>query len=106
MSARFLHERGHVANHQVKLKKKEEIAEGTMAFSFEKPAGFQFKPGQFANLTLLNPSETDAGDNVRTLSIASAPFEEDLMFATRMRDTAEKIGRTGAAERRSTADRS
>lgn len=42
MSARFLHERGHVANHQVKLKKKEEIAEGTMAFSFEKPGGFQF----------------------------------------------------------------
>lgn len=48
MSARFLHERGHVANHQVKLKKKEEIAEGTMAFSFEKPDGFKFKPGQFA----------------------------------------------------------
>ena len=37
-------------NHQVKLKKKEDVTEGPMAFYFEKPAGFQFKPGQFANL--------------------------------------------------------
>ena len=66
------------------------MAEGTMAFYFEKPAGFQFKPGQFANLTLLNPPETDAEGNVRTFSIASAPHEEQLMFATRMRDTAFK----------------
>jgi ferredoxin-NADP reductase len=79
-----------VPNYKVKLIKKEEVAEGTMAFYLEKPAGFQFKPGQFANLTLLNPPETDAEGNVRTLSIASAPFETDLMFATRMRDTAFK----------------
>jgi ferredoxin-NADP reductase len=79
-----------VPNYKVKLIKKEEVAEGTMAFYLEKPAGFPFKPGQFANLTLLNPPETDAEGNVRTLSIASAPFETDLMFATRMRDTAFK----------------
>jgi ferredoxin-NADP reductase len=79
-----------VANHKVRLKKKEDVAEGTMAFHFEKPSGFQFKPGQFANLTLLDPPETDAEGNVRTFSIASAPFEADLMFATRMRDTAFK----------------
>lgn len=77
-------------NHQVRLKKREDVAEGTMAFYFEKPAGFQFKPGQYADLTMLNPAETDAEGNVRTFSIASAPFEEDLMFATRMRDTAFK----------------
>jgi ferredoxin-NADP reductase len=79
-----------VAKHQVRLKKKEDVAEGTMAFYFEKPTGFQFKPGQFAILTLLNPPETDAGGNARTFSIASAPLEEHLMFATRMRDTAFK----------------
>jgi ferredoxin-NADP reductase len=79
-----------VGNYQVRLRKKEEVAEGTMAFHFEKPVGFQFKPGQFANFTLLNPPETDAEGNVRTLSIASAPFEEDLMCATRMRDSAFK----------------
>jgi ferredoxin-NADP reductase len=83
-------EEGNVATYKVRLKKKEDVAEGTMAFYFEKPVGFQFKPGQFANLTLLNPPETDAEGNVRTFSIASAPLEEDLMFATRMRDTAFK----------------
>jgi ferredoxin-NADP reductase len=77
-------------NHPIRLKKREEVAEGTMAFYFEKPAGLQFKPGQFANLTLLNPPETDGEGNVRSLSIASAPFEDDLLFATRMRDTAFK----------------
>ena len=61
-----------------------------MAFQFEKPPGFDFKPGQSADLTLLNPSETDSEANVRTFSIASAPFEDQLMFATRMRDTAFK----------------
>lgn len=79
-----------MGNYQVRLRKKEEVAEGTMAFHFEKPSGFQFKPGQFANLTLLNPPESDAEGNVRTFSIASAPNEADLMFATRMRDTAYK----------------
>src|SRR5262245_6553498 len=61
-----------------------------MAFHFDKPAGFDFKPGQSVDLTLLNPPETDSEGNVRTFSIASAPFEEHLMFATRMRDTAFK----------------
>jgi ferredoxin-NADP reductase len=36
------------------------VAEGTMAFHFEKPQGFDFKPGQSADLTLLNPPETDS----------------------------------------------
>ncbi len=67
-----------------------EVAEGTIAFHFEKPTGFDFKPGQSADLTLPNPPETDAEGNVRTFSIASAPFEDQLMFATRMRDTAFK----------------
>jgi ferredoxin-NADP reductase len=67
-----------------------EVAEGTMAFHFEKPPGFDFKPGQSADLTLLNPPETDSEGNTRTFSIASAPFENHLMFVTRMRDTAFK----------------
>jgi ferredoxin-NADP reductase len=79
-----------MSNHHVKLKRKEEVAEGTMAFYIEKSAGFEFKPGQFADFTLLNPPETDAEGNIRSFSIASAPQEEDLMFATRMRDTAFK----------------
>jgi ferredoxin-NADP reductase len=73
-----------------KLFSRVEVAEGTMAFHFEKPPGFDFKPGQSADLTLLNPPETDSEGNTRTFSIASAPFEDRLMFATRMRDTAFK----------------
>jgi ferredoxin-NADP reductase len=73
-----------------KLLNRVEVAEGTMAFQFEKPPGFDFKPGQSADVTLLNPPETDSEGNIRTFSIASAPFEDQLMFATRMRDTAFK----------------
>jgi ferredoxin-NADP reductase len=72
------------------LIKCEEIAEGTMAFHFTKPVGFQFRPGQSMDLTLLNPPESDAEGNTRAFSIASAPFDNDLMIATRMRDTAFK----------------
>src|SRR6516164_9381603 len=61
-----------------------------MAFQFEKAAGFDFTTGQSVDLTLLNPPETDSEGNIRTFSIASAPFEDQLMFATRMRDTAFK----------------
>lgn len=73
-----------------KLLEKHEVAEGTMAFHVEKPAGFDFKPGQSADLTMLNPPENDEAGNIRTFSIASAPSETSLMFATRLRDTAFK----------------
>jgi ferredoxin-NADP reductase len=79
-----------VSAYASKLLNRVEVAEGTMAFHFEKPPGFDFKPGQSADLTLLNPPETDSEGNVRTFSIASAPFEDQLMFVTRMRDTAFK----------------
>ena len=72
------------------LRRKEDIADGTMAFHFEKPEGFAFKAGQFGDFTLINPVETDAEGNIRGFSLASAPYEADLMFATRMRDTAFK----------------
>jgi hypothetical protein len=40
--------------HTVPLTKREEIAEGTMAFHFAKSADFQFRAGQSMDLTLLN----------------------------------------------------
>jgi len=76
--------------YKVKLKHREEVAESTTAFYFEKPSGFDFRPGQFCNVALLDPPETDAKGNARSFSIASAPYEEDLMMAMRMRDTAFK----------------
>jgi ferredoxin-NADP reductase len=76
--------------YKIKLKSKQEIATGTMAFYFEKPVGFVFKPGQFGDFTLTDPVETDAEGNIRAFSLANAPYEDFLMFATRMRDTAFK----------------
>jgi ferredoxin-NADP reductase len=68
----------------------EEVAEGTIAFHFEKPSNFTFTAGQFISITLIDPPETDAEGDTRAFSIASAPYERDLMIATRMRDTAFK----------------
>ena len=73
-----------------KLKDRKEVAEGTMAFWLQKPPGWTFKPGQYLDMTLLDPLETDSEGNVRSFSIASAPHEDTLMVATRMRDTAFK----------------
>ena len=79
-----------MAIYKVKLKSRQEIASGTMAFHFEKPKGFSYKAGQFGDVTLANPPETDAEGNTRTFTLASAPYEGDLMVATRMRDSAFK----------------
>jgi len=73
-----------------RLQKSDHVAEGTMAFHFVKPAGFDYQAGQSIDLTLLNPPETDAEGNTRTFTLASAPFDSDLMITTRMRDTAFK----------------
>lgn len=78
------------SKYSVKLEKSFLVAEGTLALQFEKPEGFTFRPGQYLDVGLLNPSETDAEGDNRTLSIASAPHEEFLMVATRLRDTAFK----------------
>ncbi len=75
---------------KVKLLKKAVVADGTMAFHFAKPAGFVFRAGQFADYTLLDPPETDAEGNTRAFSMVQAPYEPDLVAATRMRDTAFK----------------
>lgn len=79
-----------MASYKIKLKRREDVAEGTAAVHFEKPEGFQFKAGQFLRFTAIDPPETDVEGNSRSFSIASAPHEEDLMIATRMRETAFK----------------
>jgi ferredoxin-NADP reductase len=72
------------------LKRRDTLCDGTTALYLEKPGGFNFKPGQFANFTLDSVITTDPGGITRTLSIASAPHEKDLMVAMRMRDTGFK----------------
>jgi ferredoxin-NADP reductase len=43
-----------------KLNSRREVAERTMAFEFSKPLGFEFKAGQFVEITWIDPRETDA----------------------------------------------
>src|ERR1039458_520339 len=79
-----------IAGYASRLVSRVEVADGTMAFHFERPSRLDFKPGQSADVTLISPPETDSEGNTRTFSIASSPYETKLMFATRMRDTAFK----------------
>lgn len=81
---------GEVKKFMVALTDKKEIAKGTMAFHFEKPEGFEFRAGQHAEWTFIDPPETDGEGNSRMFSLASSPSENTLTIATRMRDTAFK----------------
>lgn len=74
----------------VMLIKKETIARDTMAFHFSRPEGFEFRAGQFADYTLVDPPQTDGEGNTRGFSLVNAPYEPNLVAATRMRDTAFK----------------
>jgi ferredoxin-NADP reductase len=72
------------------LVSRELVADQTMSFHFAKPPGWTFGAGQFVDVTLLNPPETDAEGNTRGFSISSAPSEGDITITTRLRDTAFK----------------
>lgn len=76
--------------YEVEFRGHELVCADTMAFRFEKPVGFEFRPGQYVDLTLVDPPETDDSGDTRTFSLACAPFEEELVVATRMRDSAFK----------------
>jgi ferredoxin-NADP reductase len=74
----------------VRLQRREEVAHGTMAFHFDKPAGFAFKPGQAIDLLLHDPAVSGTDNGRHAFSIVSAPHEGELVVATRMRDSAFK----------------
>ena len=75
---------------KLKILSSEEIAAGTSAFYLERPPGFEYESGQTIDLTLINPKDMDAEGPARTFSLVSAPHDPELMFATRIRDTAFK----------------
>lgn len=74
----------------VKLRAAHEVAAGTTAFRFDKPAGFAFEPGQAVDLVLPAAPHADAEALRHTFSVVSAPFEDELVIATRMRNSAYK----------------
>jgi ferredoxin-NADP reductase len=71
--------------HEALLAGQEDVAEGTRAFRFAKPAGFVFKPGQSVSLELIDPPARPNSAR-RVFSLASAPSDEELVVASRMRE--------------------
>lgn len=71
------------------LESTEDLAEGTMGLHFTKPADFRFKPGQAIDVILDGHAGTDENGR-HTFSIVSAPSDDQLVVATRMRDSAFK----------------
>lgn len=76
--------------YRVRLKDKQHLGGDVTAFYFERPPGFEFRAGQYIDITLINPPETDLDGSIRSFSIASSPSEEHLLIVTRIRDTAFK----------------
>ncbi len=66
------------------------VCEDTYQFTFSKPEGFTFHPGQYAFLDFSEPQFTDDRPSMRAMSIASAPDEENLIFIMRTSDSAFK----------------
>ena len=75
---------------QVPLQAREEVASGTMAFHFQRPAGFAFKAGQAIDLILPAAVAADGQSQRHAFSLVSAPFEDELVITTRMRDSVFK----------------
>src|SRR5882762_6143834 len=71
-----------MARYEARLTRSEPVAEETQAFHLTRPRGFEFRAGQSMLVAL------DGATHV--FSIASAPHDPDLMFATRMRRTEYK----------------
>jgi ferredoxin-NADP reductase len=76
--------------YQCALLGRTDVAEGTMAFQFEKPHGFEFKAGQYIDLTLSGSQAGSSDGLTHTFSIASSPSDEELLVTTRMRNTVFK----------------
>ena len=72
------------------LSDRRNIAEDTLAFWFHPEKPVRFLAGQFGDFTLTKPRYTDAKRNTRAFSFASPPERDDIMIATRMRDSAFK----------------
>ena len=76
-----------MTTYNVTLKRRDEIAADTLAFHFEKPPGFSFKPGQAIELLLRRTPSADAENIGHAFSLVSAPFQDEITVATRMRNS-------------------
>lgn len=72
------------------VKARREAAEGIAVLELERPAGYAFQPGQWCFLTLPDRGLADDRGLRRHLSIASAPGDDELVFATKLSASAFK----------------
>ncbi len=73
------------------LKSVQDVADGTKMFVFDKPVGFSFKAGQYVALEVKEFTvEDDGKGRFRSLSIASAPYEDELHFVMRAGESSFK----------------
>jgi len=77
-------------SHRFRLTARSEVAERTLELRFDRPPTLAFEAGQWMDLSLVDPPETDAEGDTRAFSIASAPDDPELWFVTRLRNTAFK----------------
>lgn len=67
-----------------------EPVEKTLAVKLEKPAEFSFVAGQYSVLSVAKLIEEDPRGVSRCMSIASAPYEDHLLFAMRISESGYK----------------
>lgn len=79
-----------MANFSLKFKNKVQVADGTWSFMFEKPVDFSFEAGQYVAFVLPRLIAPDKRGPVRSLSICSAPSEQDLAFSVRITESGFK----------------
>lgn len=82
---------------KIYLTDRQMIAEDTAGFWFNPEKPLRFVAGQFGEFQLENPSKTDSKGNARTFSLASDPASDQIMIATRLRDSAFKSSLWSAA---------
>lgn len=76
--------------HEIAFIKFEEVADDTYKYVFEKPENYSFVAGQYVVLEILNPVFTDDRPAFRSLSMSSAPDDENLEFIMRTSDSGFK----------------
>ena len=67
-----------------------QIADDTLEFFLDRPAGFEFQAGQHINIKLTELLFEDKKAGRRMFTMASAPSEEKLRIATRLTDSGFK----------------
>lgn len=74
----------------ISLKQRVELAHHTMGFVFDKPNDFAFTAGQFGGFVLTHTDEKQTKNKLRSFTLVSPPYADELMFVTRIRDSVYK----------------